>query len=228
MVKKRYDTFLAMATYCILITCAISGQNLINVFGLTVTSGMFVFPFTYMFIAASTELYGAQTTRQTIIYCTAANAVMLGVIFLFTQIPSERSAIGSAEVYHAFLNRFSYVLGISTLAFAISENVNVWLLSRLKVLTHGRLFIQRAFLSTVCAVTLDTMLVFPFYFSRQGSFSQAAMEASMVLGMKIFYDIALLPLCWGMVACIKSITAAPTLPQSATPFTSSYYLKQYD
>lgn len=228
MEKKRYDTFLAIATYCILITCAISGQNLVNLFGLTVTSGMFVFPFTYIFIAASTELYGAKTTRRTILYCTMANLTMLAIIYIFAHMPSERSAIGSAAVYRLFLDRFSYVLSISTMAFAISESVNVWLLSKLNVFTQGKWFLQRAFLSTVCAVTLDTLLVFPFFLSRQASVGQAVIEASMVLMIKIFYDIALLPFCWGIVACIRTMTAAPVLPPSAIPFTSSYYLKQYD
>lgn len=228
MEKNRYHTFLALATYCILIASTISGQHLVTFFGLTVTSGMFVFPLTYMFIAASTELYGAETTRRTILYCTMANVTMLAIIYIFGHMPSERSAIGSAEVYRLFLERFSYVLAISTIAFSVSESVNVWLLSKLNMLTQGKWFLQRAFLSTVCAVTLDTLLVFPFFLSRQASLSQAVIEASMVLLIKIFYDIALLPFCWATVACIKTITAAPVLPPSAIPFTSSYYLKQYD
>lgn len=228
MEAKRYHTFLAIATYCVLLTSVISGQNLINLFGLTVTSGMFVFPFTYMFIAASTELYGSETTRRTILYCALANAFMIGVIYLFSLMPSTKSAIGSAETYHLFLERFSYVLAISTVAFVVSEHVNVYLLSKLNVLTHGKRFIQRAFFSTVCAVTVDTLLVFPFFLSRHSTLSHAALEAFWVLGMKVFYDIALLPMCWGMVAGIKSITAAPVLPPSAIPFTSAYYLRQYD
>ncbi len=227
MPQKRSFTLLAISTYCIFITSIISGQHLITLFGLSVTSGMFIFPLTTVLIAVMTELEGARTSRRLIVYCAWANVMMLCVIFAVQQFPSTHSSIGDAAVYDLFLKRFSFILGVSTLAFIVSEYVNVFLLSSLNLLTQGKYFLQRVLCSTVCAVTVDTIIVFPFYLSRQSSFADAAFEAGKVLVLKIWVDIVILPLCVLLMSLLRQ-PRETALPPSALPFTSIYYLKQYE
>lgn len=223
---KQHHILLAFSTYCILITSVIAGQHLITVWGVSVSSGMFIFPFSYVLIAVMAECWGARVARRIILYCTLMNIIMLCLIYMILHIPSEQSSIGSAAVYDLFLRRFAFVLMVSTLAFTVSECVNVFLLSRLKLLTQGKYFVQRALCSTLCAVTLDTLIVFPFYLSRQLSLKHALFEASMGWGLKILMDVVVLPLSVFLMG-LMGRRYDPVLPPSAIPFTSTYYLKQY-
>lgn len=223
---KRYDTIIALLMYMILFTSVIAGQNLIEVFGITITTGMLIFPFTYILIAASTELYGIKKTREIIFSVAFCNIIMILTIFAFTQIPSERAFLGNSELYHDFSNRISYLLFISTIAFLISENLNAWIISRLKILTSGNMLVFRAFLSTACAIILDTWLVFPLFLSRQQDIEIAILETLVVMTVKLAYDMALLPVFWAIIAFIKykSDEEIDALPECARPYTAAHYL----
>lgn len=225
-----YDTIVAMSIYSILVTSIIAGQNTIRVFGHSITSGMLIFPLTYILIAVSTELCGVKRTRS-VIFCTSLCNVFMGlIIFIFTKIPSPSSFLGDSIFYHNFSCRLSYFLFISTIAFMISENVNVWIISRLNFLTGWKMLIFRTFLSTSCAIIIDTWILFPLsiYFIKNNAIAQAIIDTFIIMIIKMAYDLFLLPVFWVIVAIIRRREKMLTLDNSssfALPYSSISYLQ---
>lgn len=224
-----YETIVAMSIYTILITSIIAGQNTIRVFGHTITSGMLIFPLTYILIAVSTEICGVKRTRAIIFFSSLCNFFMGLVIFIFTKIPSESSFFGNSSFYHDFSCRLSYFLFISTIAFMISENVNVWVISRLDFLTGWRMLIFRTFLSTSCAIIIDTWILFPIsiYFIKKSAIGQAIIDTFIIMIIKMTYDLLMLPIYWVIVGIIREREKRLTLensPPCVLPYSSVSYL----
>lgn len=224
--EYKYSIIIALLLYMILYTGIVAGQNLITFFGITITTGMLIFPFTYILIAISTELYGTRKTRE-IIFCSAfCNILMIFIIFIFSKIPSERAYIGDPAIYHNFTSRLSYLMLVSTVAFLVSENANVWIISKLRALTNNGNLLTRAFLSTASAIIIDTWLVFPLFLSRQNDLGLAVWETLIVMCIKLGYDIVLLPIFCVIIEMIKYQHGdrEDCLPGYAKAFTSSSYL----
>lgn len=205
-IKKSvgYDVKITMLLFAIIVTSSVAGQNLIQVFGYTISTGMLIFPLTFVLVATATEIYGFKFARSMIWTAGFCNLFMVTVILLFIKIPSSHAFVGDIAIYQKFSLRLAYLMSISTFAYVISEYVNAWLISRLSALVNGRFLLFRALFSISIAVTVDTWLVFPFFFSRQGNISAAVVETLMDIIIKISYEILLLPLVWFLVAYIRN------------------------
>lgn len=223
-----YETIIAMCLYTIMITSIIAGQNAVKIFNHTITTGMLIFPLTYILVATSTELYGVKKTRIIILCASFGNLFMGGMIFLFTKLPISSSFIGNVQLYHQFSHRLSYFLFISTFAFVVSESANVWVISRLRLITGGKKLLLRAFLSTSSAVIIDSWILFPLSISfiKNAKLSQAIVETFLIMLIKIGYDMLLLPVFWVVVAIIKQKEGIGILSDCAVPFSSITYLNQ--
>ncbi len=206
MIKNNgnYDIKIAMFLYAILFTSLIAGQNLINIFGYTITSGMLIYPFTLHFIAAATELFGFKRARTMVWTTTVCNVFMISIIIAFTYLPSSAAAyIGDSEVYRDFSQGMAFLMSVSTYSYVISEYINAWIISKLRALTNGKLLLLRALFSTSVATIVDTLLVFPFFLTRQETLLEAMVGMFIVLGVKLIYDIIFLPLVWIIVAYVR-------------------------
>lgn len=226
-ITYTYETIITMCLYTILVTSIIAGQNTIRIFNHTITTGMLIFPLTYILIAMSTELSGIKKTRLIIFTAGACNIFMGAMIIIFTKLPVTGSFVGNAELYQQFSYRLSYFLFASTFAFVISENANAWILTRLKILIGGERLFLRAFLATTSAIAIDTWILFPvsIFYVKSERIDHAIVETFIIMLIKIVYDILLLPLFWIIIALIKK-EDVNSLPSFAKPFTSTAYLNK--
>ena len=224
----RYDVKIAMLIFTILVTSSIAGQNLINVFGHNIATGMLLFPLTFPLVAAATELYGFEYTRSIIWTAAFCNMLMVFMIFLFTIIPSSRAYVGDPVLYHKFCDRLSYLVLISTFAYLISEYVNARIISKLGIWTSGNFLLFRALASISVAIMIDTWLIFPFFISRQKMLSVAIGETFIDMFVKIGYEILLLPLFWLLVEYVRYKEGRyyqEQLPECSSSYSSVHYLQ---
>ena len=223
----NYDIKIAMFLYAILLTSLIAGQNLINIFGYTITSGMLIYSFTLHFIAAATELFGFKKARTMVWTTTVCNVFMISIIIAFTYLPSSAAYIGDSEVYRDFSQGMAFLMSVSTYSYVISEYINVWIISKLRALTNGKFLLLRALFSTSVATIADTLLVFPFFLTRQETLSEAMVGMFIVLGVKLIFDIIFLPLVWIIVAYVRykdSSLNNNSTDSMSSPYSSVTYL----
>lgn len=218
---------LGMLILTIQLSSCIAGQNLISIYGLRVTYGALIFQLTYILVAVSTELFGLEYTRSVIKTTVFCNLLMVSIILLFAMLPSSRSYLGDADLYHRFCMRLTYLMTVSAFAYYISEYTNSWVISKLKILTNGKYFVMRVWLSTTVGTIVDTWLVFPFYLSRQIDLSSSIIETFIHMFAKLGYDAFLVPISWIIIEIIKKRNSIEKrlLPEYAFEFTSGNYLK---
>ncbi|WP_261640984.1 queuosine precursor transporter [Erwinia mallotivora] len=124
---------------------------------IVITSGAFVYPFTFLIIDLLNEFYGFRMARKAIVYSVISNVVITVLLYLSTHLPAL-SAWPLNQAYNDFMSQLYMVLLASTLAFVFSEISNSWILCKIKALTHSRHLYLRIFLSTFAASIIDSFV----------------------------------------------------------------------
>lgn len=142
----------------------------IEQFDVVVTSGVFLYPLTYLIVDVLNEFYGLRLAKKAIFFVLSSNAlivILLGVSMYLPGLPGWRLG----EPYNEVVSHVSSVLVASSVSFLFSEYVNSHLLCKIKELTNSRFLFLRVFLSTFFAVIIDSFIFcfIAFYGTMQGS-----------------------------------------------------------
>lgn len=228
--REKYGMGLAMIVFTILTSGAIVGQNFITVFGLNnISTSMFITPIAFILVAAITELYGFRYARSVIWMFSVCSLFMAFLLFIFTKIPASNAYIGDVNVFHKFCIRLAIIVTSSAVISLISEHVNAWSISKLRMFTRGRFLLLRAFLSISFAVAIDTGLFFPFFILRQHyNITASFEEICLHISVKILFEVMLLPVFWLIVECIKlkeGEAEFDTLPECGIFYSSARLLQ---
>ena len=140
-----------------LIAANLLETKVIQVFGITVTAGLLVFPISYIINDCIAEVWGFRKARLIIWSGFAMNffVVMLGLIAV--ALPAAPFWDGAAH--------FNFVFGMapriviaSLTAFLVGSFLNAYVMSRMKLASNGRNFSARAIWSTVVGETADSLI----------------------------------------------------------------------
>lgn len=190
-----------------LITANLLETKVIDVFGLTMTAGLLVFPVSYIINDCIAEVWGFKKARLIIWSGFAMNffVVALGQLAVF--LPGASFWEGEAH--------FNFIFGLaprivlaSLLAFLVGSFLNAYVMSRMKLKSGGRHFSIRAIWSTVVGETSDSIIFFPIAFGGLVEVSDLLMMMGIQIVLKTVYEILILPLTVRVVARIKEIEGA--------------------
>ncbi|MGE8176011.1 queuosine precursor transporter [Pseudomonas fluorescens] len=126
-------------------------------FDVVVTSGVFLYPLTFLIVDLLNEFYGLRLAGRAIVFVFSSNAfiiILLGASTYFPGVPGWRLD----TPYNEVVGHVSSVLLASSISFLFSEYVNSYLLCRIKELTSSRFLFLRVFLSTFFAVIIDSFI----------------------------------------------------------------------
>lgn len=146
-----------------LLACHLLVHKLVLIGGVVFSASTLVFPFTYFFGDVIAEVYGYKVSRQLIwatFFC----------MLLFDLIPALLIRLPSPAFWH-FGPDYSTVVGQlprtflgDFIAINVGQFVNVYALTKLKVLMNGRNFPLRSLLSTLIGEGVFTILAFMIMF----------------------------------------------------------------
>lgn len=103
--------------------------------------------------------------RKSILISFMANLFFVTGLWLTTLIPSIKEwPLNNA--YQYFVNNMLSVLFASSLAYVISENVNSWLLCKIKSLTNSKYLFIRVITSSFFAAIIDSVIFCSFAFYK--------------------------------------------------------------
>jgi uncharacterized integral membrane protein (TIGR00697 family) len=122
-----------------------------------VTPGLFLYPLTFLIVDMLNEAYGLKLARKAIFFAFAGNAAIILLLAVSTLLPGLPNWALDAS-YSEVIKHISTVLVASSISFVVSEYINSYLLCKIKELTQSRFLFLRVFLSTLCAVILDSLL----------------------------------------------------------------------
>lgn len=187
-----------------LIAANLLETKVIQVFGITVTAGLLVFPISYIINDCIAEVWGFRKARLIIWSGFAMNffVVMLGLIAV---------ALPAAPFWEGE-EHFNFVFGMaprivvaSLTAFLVGSFLNAYVMSRMKVASGGKHFSARAILSTIVGETADSLIFFPVAFGGIIAWRELLLMMCIQIVLKSLYEVLILPVTIRVVAAIKRI-----------------------
>ena len=187
-----------------LIAANLLETKVIQVFGITVTAGLLVFPVSYIINDCIAEVWGFRKARLIIWSGFAMNffVVMLGLIAV--TLPAAPFWEGA--------HHFNFVFGMaprivvaSLSAFLVGSFLNAYVMSRMKVASGGRHFSARAIWSTVVGETADSLIFFPVAFGGIIAWQELLVMMCIQIVLKSLYEVMILPVTIRVVKAIKRI-----------------------
>ena len=195
-----------------LIAANLLETKVIQVFGITVTAGLLVFPISYIINDCIAEVWGFRKARLIIWSGFAMNffVVMLGLIAV--ALPAAPCWEGEAHFNFVF-GMAPRIVAASLTAFLVGSFLNAYVMSRMKVASGGRHFSARAIWSTVVGETADSLIFFPVAFGGIIAWPELLVMMCIQIVLKSLYEVLILPVTIRVVAAIKRIDGSDVYDQ---------------
>ena len=218
--SKQFSTrFLVMATT--LIVCLITSNffvpRLWQVAGLHIqlSGAVLLFPVSYILNDCLTEVYGYRKARFVIwlAFLLSAFVALMAQLVCWLPAPLQDGSKPVAESFNSLFAMVPRTTVASLVAFFVGSTVNAWVMSRMKVSSHGRLFGVRAILSSVAGELADSLIFFPVVFWGVLSGAAALQLALTQVCAKVLYEIVALPLTAWAVRSLKRAEGIDTFDE---------------
>lgn len=196
--------FLLMAVIfnvCLVISNLIASKVFI-VLGITLPAAVIVFPISYIINDCLSEVYGYKMARKVILLGFVMNLFVVLVSQLAILLPGA-SFWNGQEAFESVFGATPRATCASLLAFLLGSTVNAWVMSKMKVLTHGRYFWCRAITSSVLGECIDSMVFIPIMFWSMGLWAMLTIMCCQVCA-KVLYEVVVLPLTRYVVKVVKN------------------------
>ena len=171
---------------------------------ISITAGLLVFPISYIIIDCIAEVWGFRKARL---------IIWMGFLMNFMVVALGQIAVAlPAAPFWEGEESFNFVFGMapriavaSLLAFFVGSFINAYVMSRLKIASHGKNFSGRAILSTVFGDSADSLIFFPLAFGGLMPISELGKMMLVQVVLKTMYEIIILPITIRVVKYIKHV-----------------------
>ena len=169
---------------------------------LTLTGGVIIFPVSYILNDCIVEVWGYRKARLVIWSGFAMNFFVVAMAQIVRVLPAAGFWDGGEH--------FDYIFGMaprvtlaSLLAFLSGSTVNAYIMSRMKVASHGRRFSFRAVVSSVAGETVDSLVFFPMALGGIVPWDNLWLMVCWQILVKTLYEIVVLPVTKRVVRYVK-------------------------
>jgi len=188
-------------TVC-LIVANIVEQKLISIGGIEATAGLLIFPVSYIINDLIAEVWGYRKVRLIIWNGFLMN--FLAVIIFRLSIMAPGSVHFTNQVaFESVLGNTERIVGASFIAFLFGAFLNAYVMSKMKIMQHGRGFSIRAVASTIVGEGADSLVFFTLAFTGIIPTQALIMLIITQTAMKTGYEIIALPLTNALVKWVK-------------------------
>ena len=169
-----------------------------------VTAGLLVFPISYIINDCIAEVWGFRKARLIIWMGFLMNFLVVALGQIAVALPAAPFWEGEED--------FNFVFGMapriavaSLLAFLVGSFMNAYVMSRMKVVSHGKHFSVRAILSTVAGESADSLIFFPLAFGGLMPLEELGKMMLVQVILKTLYEIIILPVTVRVVSYVKRV-----------------------
>jgi uncharacterized integral membrane protein (TIGR00697 family) len=140
-----------------LVTANLLGSKLVVLFGVTLSLGIFVFPFTFLTADIITEVYGKSKAQEVVKVGILIQIFVLFFVYLGGVLPesSMRPLNGAYDKMFGLAPRMVFA---SIVAYSVSQFLDVFIFARLKKLFSNRWLLIRTNLSAWLSQLADTLI----------------------------------------------------------------------
>lgn len=202
-ISKIFLIFTSIYITLILISNILAGR-LIAIGSISLTGAVIVFPFTYILSDIFTEVYGFNKNKKIIWLSFMCNLIMVLVFMAVLKLPYP-DTFKNSEEYNLVLGTTPRNLVASLAGFLFGNFLNSIIMSKLKVITKGKLLALRTITSTIFGETIDTIIFITIAF--WGQFSNEILLLMIINQaiFKILIEIIATPITYKTINKVKKI-----------------------
>ena len=178
--------------------------KVIQVFGITATAGLIVFPISYIINDCIAEVWGFKKARLIIWSGFAMNFFVVGLGLIAVAIPAAPFWEGE-EHFDFVFGMAPRIVAASLMAFLVGSFLNAYVMSKMKIASQGRNFSARAILSTIVGETADSLIFFPIAFGGIIAWKELLIMMGLQIVLKSMYEVIILPVTIRVVKVIKKV-----------------------
>jgi len=205
-VSHRFVIITAVFITC-LITANIIAVKVISFGPVILPAAIVVFPISYIFGDILTEVYGYQWARRVIWLGFICNLIFVFFAWVGQMLPPA-SFWEKQEAYKSILGYTPRLLVASFFGYLVGEFANSFVLSKMKILTHGRWLWTRTIGSTVVGQGLDTGVFITLAYIGTSSFVPIMILYHWLI--KTAYEAVATPFTYAVVNYLKKKEAIDT------------------
>ncbi len=187
-----------------LIAANLLETKVIQVFGITVTAGLIVFPISYIINDCIAEVWGFKKARLIIWSGFVMNFFVVALGQVAVALPAAPFWEGE-ESFNFVFGMAPRIVVASLSAFLVGSFLNAYVMSKMKIASKGKNFSARAIWSTVVGETGDSIIFFPIAFAGIIPWNELILMMGVQIVLKSLYDVLVLPVTIRVVKYIKKV-----------------------
>ncbi len=188
-------------TVCLIVSNIVE-QKLIQIGPIEATAGLLLFPVTYIVNDLIAEVWGYRKVRLIIWNGFLMNFLAVLIFRLSIWVPGSENFTNQAA-FELILGNTQRIVMASFIAFLFGAFLNAYVMSKMKIMQHGRGFSIRAIVSTLVGEGADSIVFFIIAFSGVIPFNDLWMLILTQTAMKTGYEIIALPITNVLVKWVK-------------------------
>lgn len=147
VINSKFIVFLAMLYITIMLAADVVAFRFANFFGLVESGATIIFPLTYILGDILCEVYGWKTTMRIVWLALLCEGFFALLITIIIHIPAYGIGDFQDQYINVLGNIWLFVIA-GIIANTISGLLNIYFMSKWKVLTNGKVFWLRSILAT--------------------------------------------------------------------------------
>ena len=171
--------------------------KVIQVFGITATAGLIVFPISYIINDCIAEVWGFKKARLIIWSGFISNFLVIGFAQLAVMLPAAPFWEGE-EGFNFVFGMAPRIAIASLMAFLVGSFLNAYVMSKMKISL-------RAIVSTLVGESADSMIFFPIAFAGLIPIGELFIMIGTQAVLKSLYEVIILPVTIRVVNYIKKV-----------------------
>lgn len=187
-----------------LIAANLLETKVIQVFGITVTAGLIVFPISYIINDCIAEVWGFKKARLIIWSGFVMNFFVVALGQVAVALPAAPFWEGE-ESFNFVFGMAPRIVVASLSAFLVGSFLNAYVMSKMKIASKGKNFSARAIWSTVVGETGDSIIFFPIAFAGIIPWNELILMMGVQIVLKSLYEVLVLPVTIRVVKYIKKV-----------------------
>lgn len=169
-----------------------------------VTAGLLVFPISYIINDCIAEVWGFRKARLIIWMGFLMNFLVVALGQIAVALPAAPFWEGE-EGFNFVFGMAPRIAAASLLAFFVGSFMNAYVMSRMKVASHGKHFSLRAVLSTLAGESADSLIFFPLAFGGLMPLEELGRMMLVQVVLKTLYEVIILPVTVRVVNYVKRV-----------------------
>ena len=191
--------------FCVcLVASNLLETKVVQLWGITATAGLIVFPISYIINDCIAEVWGFKKARLIIWSGFAMNFLVIGFAQLAVMLPAAPFWEGE-EGFNFVFGMAPRIAVASLTAFLVGSFLNAYVMSKMKVASNGKHFSLRAILSTLVGESADSLIFFPIAFGGLIPVNELLIMVATQAVLKSLYEVIILPVTIYVVKDIKKV-----------------------